>query len=281
MASIGDLRQRPRRMGIRPPAAGGRRARSPSPSSPWRSPVGSAGSPPRVVIPGGPRVAVLAVSARRGCRSPGTSRRRSSIRTTLVEAEAGRRPRSTSTDPPAPRPGRRPTSIVASTHRRPVARPRRPPARDRWRRGTFHGHRRLPLRSRHGDDDRDRARPAAPAARRLLASATARTCTSTCRPDADGYTDDALELGKLKATDGAFGYDLPAESTRAASGARSSGASSSATCSRRRHSTSWRVVRKFRLYNRPRARIVAQANATETSVAREPVARRNSDSSHG
>ena len=29
-------------------------------------------------------------------------------------------------------------------------------------------------------------------------------------PDADGYADDALELGKLKATDGSFGYDLPA-----------------------------------------------------------------------
>jgi hypothetical protein len=29
-------------------------------------------------------------------------------------------------------------------------------------------------------------------------------------PDAEGYADDALELGKLKATDGSFGYDLPA-----------------------------------------------------------------------
>ena len=28
-------------------------------------------------------------------------------------------------------------------------------------------------------------------------------------PDPSGYTDDALELGKLKATDGSFGYDLP------------------------------------------------------------------------
>jgi hypothetical protein len=28
-------------------------------------------------------------------------------------------------------------------------------------------------------------------------------------PDADDYDDHALELGKLKATDGAFGYDLP------------------------------------------------------------------------
>jgi hypothetical protein len=29
-------------------------------------------------------------------------------------------------------------------------------------------------------------------------------------PDATGYAQDALELGKLKATDGSFGYDLPA-----------------------------------------------------------------------
>ena len=28
-------------------------------------------------------------------------------------------------------------------------------------------------------------------------------------PAADGYDDGALEIGKLKATDGAFGYDLP------------------------------------------------------------------------
>ena len=28
-------------------------------------------------------------------------------------------------------------------------------------------------------------------------------------PDADGYTADSVELGRLKATDGSFGYDLP------------------------------------------------------------------------
>jgi hypothetical protein len=28
-------------------------------------------------------------------------------------------------------------------------------------------------------------------------------------PDADGYADGAIELGTLKATDGAFGYELP------------------------------------------------------------------------
>ena len=31
-------------------------------------------------------------------------------------------------------------------------------------------------------------------------------------PSADGYHEDALELGRLKATDGSFGYDLPAGS---------------------------------------------------------------------
>jgi len=29
-------------------------------------------------------------------------------------------------------------------------------------------------------------------------------------PDADGYTENSLEIGRLKATDGAFNYDLPA-----------------------------------------------------------------------
>ncbi len=29
-------------------------------------------------------------------------------------------------------------------------------------------------------------------------------------PDADGYTRKALEVGRLKATDGSFGYKLPA-----------------------------------------------------------------------
>ena len=72
---------------------------------------------------------------------------------------------------------------------------------------------------------------------RTSRSATGPTCSSTCRPSAKGYDDGALELGRLKATDGAFGYDLPDRSrpgrlTRA----RSSGASSSATCSRRRRS---------------------------------------------
>jgi hypothetical protein len=28
-------------------------------------------------------------------------------------------------------------------------------------------------------------------------------------PDGEGYTEDSLELGRLKATDGSFGYDLP------------------------------------------------------------------------
>ena len=42
----------------------------------------------------------------------------------------------------------------------------------------------------------------------------------------------ALELGKLKATDGAFGYDLPRGPTRPTLPARSSGASSSRTSSR-------------------------------------------------
>ena len=40
-------------------------------------------------------------------------------------------------------------------------------------------------------------------------SATALTSTSTCRRTGRDYVKGALELGKLKATDGAFGYALP------------------------------------------------------------------------
>ena len=56
-----------------------------------------------------------------------------------------------------------------------------------------------------------RRRPArTPSGSTTSPSATARTCTSTCRPAADDYAEGALELGRLKATDGAFGYALPA-----------------------------------------------------------------------
>ena len=55
-----------------------------------------------------------------------------------------------------------------------------------------------------------RRRAATASGSRTSRSATARTSTSTSRRSADGYADGSLELGKLKATDGAFGYDLPA-----------------------------------------------------------------------
>ena len=71
-------------------------------------------------------------------------------------------------------------------------------------------HRRLPFR--HGARPRSsRRRPARTSCgSRTSPSATARTSTSTCRRTVDDYVEGALELGKLKATDGAFGYALPA-----------------------------------------------------------------------
>ena len=63
-----------------------------------------------------------------------------------------------------------------------------------------------------GDAHRSSRRPRAGTSfgSRTSRSATARTCSSTCRRTADGYADDALELGRLKATDGSFNYVLPA-----------------------------------------------------------------------
>ena len=102
-------------------------------------------------------------------------------------------------------------------------------------------------------------------------------------PDADDYADGALELGRLKATDGAFGYELRPARTRPTSRARSSGASSSRTCSRsRRSAPSERSdpTKVGAMASAERARTIPPVNATEGSVARY-VARRNSDSSHG
>ena len=75
--------------------------------------------------------------------------------------------------------------------------------------GDVPRHRRLPLRSRHRHDRRDRARRRT---RLRLADFSVRNGPDLfvyLSPDADDYDDGALELGRLKATDGAFGYDLP------------------------------------------------------------------------
>jgi hypothetical protein len=53
-------------------------------------------------------------------------------------------------------------------------------------------------------------------------------------PDEDGYIDGAVNLGELKATDGAFNYELPADVTTSRnSGAPLSGANASQSCSLR------------------------------------------------
>ena len=94
-------------------------------------------------------------------------------------------------------------------------------------------------------------------------------------PDANDYADGALELGKLKATDGAFGYDLPPAPTPPISPARSSGASSSRTSSRSRRlpPPDARRRRKSGIGKRGGSAYLTAVNATDGSVAR-PVARR-------
>ena len=89
-------------------------------------------------------------------------------------------------------------------------------------------------------------------------------------PAADGWTADALELGRLKATDGSFGYDLPAGVDPAAF------RSAIIWCKQFSHLfatapfdvTDARTARKSGCTSVAEARTIPQANATEASVAR-------------
>ena len=120
-----------------------------------------------------------------------------------------RRGRSAAPVTPSPV-GAHPSPSVAARVRHRFRRAAADPVRgphDRGRRVPRH--RRLPLRSRDRDDRRDRARRLHPPPRPTSRSATARTSTSTSRRTPTTTTTGALELGKLKATDGAFGYELP------------------------------------------------------------------------
>ena len=115
--------------------------------------------------------------------------------TSVVGPRRHRRPRPPSASAAPSASGRRGADPVRASHDRDRRVPR---------------HRRLPLRSRdrHGSS---RLRPApTPCASPTSRSATAPTCIVYLSPDADDYVDGALELGLLKATDGAFGYELPA-----------------------------------------------------------------------
>ena len=138
------------------------------------------------------------------------------IRTSLVEPEpaAGRRNR---------RRRRRASGGASGRHRRPLA--AAPSDRDRRRRRADAV---LPRRSRAapsreptssisgaGPPRSSRSRPARYHLR--LDDFSVRNGPDLyvyLSPNADGYDDGALELGRLKATDGSFGYDLPPAPTR-------------------------------------------------------------------
>ena len=103
-------------------------------------------------------------------------------------------------------------------------------------------------------------------------------------PDSDGYTDDALELGTLKATDGSFGYDLPAGTDPAALPERPDLVQAvqppvRGRAARRVVNGRDRIARKSGLY---KVSVIAYhpARKCHGSVRGQNVARRNSDSSH-
>ncbi len=100
--------------------------------------------------------------------------------------------------------------VRAPRRRRPPATPTPTPfAPSTVATGVVPRHRRLPLRVRDRLDHRDGTR----AVHLRLEDFSVRNGPDLfvyLSPDADGYTDGALELGRLKATDGSFGYELPA-----------------------------------------------------------------------
>ena len=131
------------------------------------------------------------------------------IRTVLVEPEpvAGAQPTRRRPRPPAHAVIPAPPPLPRRTA--PPASP--PPAAFAPRRvavGLVPRDRRLPLRSRHRGHRRDRTG----ALSLRLDDFSVRNGPDLfvyLSPAADDYADGALELGRLKATDGAFGYDLP------------------------------------------------------------------------
>ena len=223
-----------------------------------------------------------------GCRSAGTSPRRSgsgpsSSSPDPVAAVAGADARRPSGGDRTPidrrrRPGRHRVASDAADARR---RPRSPP-------------RTVATGSFHGTDDFHFGRGTATivetapgvytSASTTSRSATAPTSTSTSRPDADDYAKGALELGQAQGDRRRLRLRRCRQArTPPISPARSSGASSSRTSSRSRRWTpsDARDAPKVRYWQAwGEARTIPPVNATEGSVARY-VARRNSDSSHG
>ena len=95
---------------------------------------------------------------------------------------------------------------------------------------------------------------------------------------ADDYANDALEVGLLKATDGSFGYDLPAGTDP------SRFRSAIIWCKQFSHlfavAPFWLIGRKSGLYKHGSS-AYHPAGKRHGSVRGQNVARRNSDSSHG
>ena len=124
-------------------------------------------------------------------------------------------PRRRPTPTAAPSASPSPTACRRAARRHRRRRPGPDPDRDTVRRsrrrdGDVPRHRRLPLRQGDRDDHRDRARARTTSGSRTSRSATARTCTSTSRLGRRLRRTARSSSGKLKATDGSFGYDLPA-----------------------------------------------------------------------
>ena len=222
------------------------------------------------------------------CRSAGTSPRRSASGPSLVEP-----------GPIRPSPAVAPVADRRRPSRQPVERPARvgvPPAAPRLRRPVADAVRRAtrsPRGSFHGTDDfhfgagrRRSSRPRRARYHLRLEDFSVRNGPDLyvyLSPDADDYADGALELGKLKATDGAFGYDLPAGTDPADFASAIIWCKQFTTCSRSRRSTppdARRTAESQGYGKRTNERVPSRCKC-HGSVRGQNVARRNSDSSHG
>ena len=195
-----------RRPRVRPSAAGRRRERRVAGRRSSWSRGGSAGSPRHAAIRTGRRS--CRSSWRSACRSATTSRRRCSS-ATLVEAAPDRRRRRRPRARSARRPSRAPPT-ARPPRAAPAPSPAPTPTRVRSRRRSPPASSPAPTTSTSvaARPRSSRRRPGAyTCASRTSRSATGRTCTSTSRRTPTTTSTARSRSGKLKATDGAFGYD--------------------------------------------------------------------------
>ena len=142
----------------------------------------------------------------------------------------------TSRPPDAPAPATATPSPPASSPASPPAEPTPFVSADALQR-VVPRHRRLPLRPRDGDDHRDGAGRATPPPRGLLGAQRARTCTSTCRRSPTTTRRGRSSSASSRRPTARSATTCRRVRTRPTSRARSSGASSSPTCSRWPRST--------------------------------------------